>query len=234
MEEVLNLARITMLALADSVNPCAIAVLTMVLVTIMAEHPEKRHKVLMGGFSFVLSVFIAYLFYGLVLVQFFTGFTEFMRSNSIYIYDGLAILSMIIGGLNIKDYFIYRPGGIATEMPLWMRPIAKRFIKDITSAWGAFVIGFVVSIFLLPCTMGPYIVASGLLSTIGILKAIPWLVYYNILFVLPMIFVVGLVFLGFFVVGEVSDWKERNIRRLHLIAGILLFLVGFGLLMGWL
>ena len=39
---------------------------------------------------------------------------------------------------------------------------------------------------------------------------------------------------GFSKVSDVSGWKERNIKRLHLVAGILLFLVGLALLIGWL
>jgi hypothetical protein len=36
---------------------------------------------------------------------------------------------MIIGALQIKDYFFYKPGGVTTEMPLWMRPYAKLTVK---------------------------------------------------------------------------------------------------------
>lgn len=229
----LSFIGITSLALADSVNPCAIAVLTMVLIAIMMQNPDKRKKILLGGIAFVASVYIAYLFYGLIIVQFFQVFAEFMRNNSIFIYRGLAILAMIIGALNIKDYFMYKPGGLATEMPIWMRPTAKKTIKKITSPSGAFVTGFLVSIFLLPCTMGPYIIASGLLAKLGTIGAIPWLLYYNLLFVIPMMFIVGLVYYGFAKVDDVSGWKERNIKKLHLIAGILLFLVGVALLAGW-
>ena len=114
-----------------------------------------------------------------------------------------------------------------------MRPKVKKIIKDITSPKGAFTIGFIVTLFLLPCTMGPYIIASGLLAEIGTLAAIPWLMYYNLLFVLPMIIIVLIVYFGFKKVDEVSGWKERNIKRLHLVAGILLFLVGVALLNGW-
>jgi len=229
----LNLIGITSLALADAVNPCAIAVLTMVLMAILIQNPDKRKKVLYGGIAFVSAVYIGYLFYGLIIIQFFTSFAEFMRLNSNYIYNGLAILAMLIGALNIKDYFMYKPGGLVTEMPIWMRPRAKRLINKITSPNGAFTIGFLVTLFLLPCTIGPYIVASGLLSQLGIFRAFPWLLYYNLVFVLPMLIIVGIIYFGFKQVDEVSGWKERNIRRLHLIAGILLFLVGVGLLMGW-
>lgn len=233
MEEI-NLLRITLLAFADSVNPCAIAVLTMILMTILIQNPEKKRKVLYGGLAFVFAVFTGYLFYGAIIVQFFQTFAELLRENSNYIYNGLAILAMILGALNVKDYFYYKKGGIATEMPIWMRPKVKKIIDKITSPLGAFIIGFLVTLFLLPCTIGPYIVASGLLSQLGILGALPWLIYYNILFILPMLAITLIIYFGLTRIQDVSGWKERNIKRLHLIAGILLFLVGLALLMGWL
>ena len=140
---------------------------------------------------------------------------------------------MILGALNIRDYFSYTPGGIATEMPMSIRPYAKLLINKITSTWGAFTIGFLVTIFLLPCTIGPYIIASGLLAELGFLGALPWLLYYNLLFVIPMIIIVGIIAYGFGKVEDISGWKERNIRRIYIVAGILLFLVGLALLMGW-
>ncbi len=225
--------RITTLALADSVNPCAIAVLAMILLALLIQAPEKRKRVLWGGLAFVIAIYIGYLVYGVIIIQFFRLFAEFLRESSVYIFKGLAILAMIIGALNIKDFFYYKKGGIATEMPIAMRPKVKKIIHRITSPTGAFVIGFIVTLFLLPCTIGPYIVASGLLSELGTLGALPWLLYYNLLFVIPMLIIVGLIYFGFTKVSQVSGWKERNIRNLHLIAGILLFFVGVALLMGW-
>ena len=230
----INFGRITLLALADSVNPCAIAVLTMVLMTILIQNPEKRKKVLYGGLAFVSAVFVGYLFYGTIIVQFFRAFAEILRENSIYFYNGLAIFAMVLGALNIKDFFMYKRGGIATEMPIWMRPKVKRIIQNITSTKGAFIIGFLVTLFLLPCTIGPYIVASGLLSELGIIGALPWLIYYNLLFISPMLIIVGLIYFGSARIQDVSGWKDKNIKLLHLIAGILLFMVGIALLMGWL
>ena len=234
MVENLGLTKITGLALADAVNPCVIAVLTIVLITILMQNPEKRKKVLQAGLAFTAAVFFGYLIYGFIIIQIFKTFAQFTSSFSFYYIKGLAIFAMILGALNIKDYFDYKPGGIATEMPMFMRPHAKLLIKKITSPTGAFFIGILVTIFLLPCTIGPYIIAAGLLSEIGLLQTLPWLLYYNIVFILPMLLIVGIVYKGFAKVEEVSGWKERNIRNLHLIAGVLLFLVGLSLLMGWL
>ena len=225
--------KITTLALADSVNPCAIAVLAMILMALLIQNPEKKRKVLLGGLAFVSAVYMGYLIYGVIIVQFFRLFAEFLRESSVYVYKGLAVLAMVIGALNIKDFFYYKKGGVATEMPIALRPKVKKLIKNITSPTGAFIIGFAVTLFLLPCTIGPYIVASGLLSELGLLGSLPWLLYYNVIFIIPMLIIVALVYFGFTKVDQVSGWKERNIRKLHLIAGLLLFLVGVAILIGW-
>jgi cytochrome c biogenesis protein CcdA len=233
LSESFTLGRITLLALADSVNPCAIAVLAMVLISILLANPKDKKKVLFAGLAFSLAVYIGYLAYGVVIIQVFKTFAEFLRESSKYVYNGLAILAMIIGALNIKDFFFYKAGSLGTEMPLFMRPKVKRIIGEITSPKSAFIIGFIVTLFLLPCTIGPYIVASGLLSELGTLAALPWLLYYNLIFILPMIVITLIVYFGLARVEDVSGWKEKNIKKLHLIAGILLFLVGLGILVGW-
>ncbi len=234
MTDIINFARITMLALADSVNPCAFAVLTMVLISILFNNPNKKRKVLFGGLAFVLSVIIGYMFYGIVLVEIFHAVSEALRQSQQYIYDGFAVLAMILGALNIKEFFSYKKGEFATEMPLSARPKVKKIIDKITSPLGAFVIGFLVTVFLLPCTMGPYAIASGLLSSLGFIQVLLWLLYYNLIFVLPMLAIVLLVYFGLTKAEKVSQWKDFNIKILHLIAGLLMFAVGIAILIGWL
>ena len=58
-------------AIADAVNPCALAVLTMILIAILTNNPENRKKVLYGGIVFTAAIYIMYFFYGLIIIQFF-------------------------------------------------------------------------------------------------------------------------------------------------------------------
>jgi cytochrome c biogenesis protein CcdA len=234
MADVFSFWKITTLALADSVNPCELAVLAMILVEILIKNPDKKRRVLFAGLAFSAAVFIGYLVYGLIIIQLFVSLAEFLRTYASYIYKSLAVIAMILGALHIKDFFLYRKGSFATEMPLFMRPKVKKIISEITSPRGAFLIGFIVTLFLLPCTIGPYIVASGLLAELGTLGALPWLLYYNLIFVLPMLIITLIVYFGLAKVDEVEGWKNKNIRRLHLVAGILIFLVGLAILAGWL
>ena len=221
------------LAAVDAVNPCALAVLTLILMSILVQDPEKRRRVLTAGLSFTAAIFITYFFYGLVIVQLFRSVLQAMSEISLYLYTILGLFAVLLGILNIKDYFSYKPGGLATEMPMRMRPAVKSITSRAATTKGAFVIGILVTLFLLPCTIGPYIVTGGILAGLGLSQTIPWLLIYNMIFVLPMLAIVAIVYAGFTTVESVSGWKEKNIRYLHLVAGIVMVLIGLVLVLGF-
>lgn len=226
----LTLIRIITLALADAINPCAFAVLLMVLVSILLANPEKRKTVLVGGLYFSLAVFVGYFLYGLIIIQLFKSFVNFTSGIYPYLTNTLAGFAILLGILNIKDFIKYKPGGIATEMPLKFRPLAKLYIKRITSPRGAFYIGIFVTLFLLPCTIGPYIIAGGSLSALSFMQTIPWLIIYNLIFVLPMIIITLIIYFGITEVEKLSNWKEKNIKYIHLITGLLLIGLGIAII----
>ncbi len=227
-----NFVTIISLALVDAVNPCAIAVMTMVLVALLLHDPTKKRKILLGGFAFTLAVFILYFLYGLIMVQFFSHVIPETGGFTNYVFKGFGILAIILGLFNLRDYLNYKPGGIGTEMPMLMRPRVKMLIKKITSPFGAFVIGLIVTLFLLPCTIGPYIIASGKLSVLSFLASIPWLLIYNLIFIIPMIVITLIIYFGVSSVEGVSGWKEKKIRNIHLVEAVILILLGIAMVAG--
>jgi cytochrome c biogenesis protein CcdA len=97
----------------------------------------------------------------------------------------------------------------------------------VTSVPGAFLTGFLVSLFLLPCTSGPYIVIIGLLGkTATRAGAMYWLLLYNAIFVLPMIAITSAVYFGITTADRAEAWRSRHLRVLHLIAGTIILLLG--------
>lgn len=228
----LSIISIIGLALVDAVNPCALAVMTMVLMTLLLQNPKNKKQILLGGLAFSLAVFILYFLYGFIMIQFFSNLIPATGSFSLYIFKGFGLLAILLGILNIKDFIYYTPGSVGTEMPLKLRPKVKMWIKKITSPKGAFIIGIIVTLFLLPCTIGPYIIASGKLSVLSIFKTIPWLLLYNLIFILPMIAITLVIYLGVTTVSTVSGWKEENIRYLHLIEGLILIGLGIAMFTG--
>jgi len=233
MVDILTLGQITSLALVNSVNPCQIAMLVLVLMTILTQNQGKKKKILFAGFAFIVAVFIGYLFYGIVLVQLFQTFTEILRQSSVYIKYIFGVVAMLVGSLQIKDFFFYKKGSFATETPIWMMTKAKRIIERITSPAGAFFTGFIITLFLGPCTMAPLLVAVQTISQFGLIGALPWLAYFNLIAVTPLIIITLIVSRGFTTAEGISNWRNKHIKILHLIAGALLFSVGVAMLMNW-
>lgn len=226
------LVQLAGLAAVDAINPCELAVLAMVLITLLLKNPEKRRNILLGGLAFSSAVFIFYFLYGLIIVQFFKTLIPATGVISLYLFKAFGLIAIILGLLNIKDYLNYKPGGVATEMPLSFRPRVKILINKITSPFGAFVIGAFVTLFLLPCTMGPYFIFSGVVHNFDLLHVIGLLLLYNLIFILPMIILTFAIYFGVTTVEKVSGWKEHNIRKLHLIEGIILILLGISMITG--
>ena len=226
-----TLPKILSLAAVDAINPCALAVLTLMLITILTYNPREKKNVILAGLAFTASVFIMYLIYGLIIVKSFQ-LIQALTPIKLWLYKILGIGAILLGILNIKDFIRYKPGGFLTEMPLVLRPKVKKIISGITSPKGAFLVGIFVTIFLLPCTIGPYVIAGGILCALDFLKIIPCLLLYNLIFILPMAAITLIVYLGITKIEDISGWKEKNIRYLHLITGLITLGLGIAMVSG--
>jgi len=229
----LSFVKIVSLAVVDAINPCAFAVLLLLLLTILTNNPNKKHKVLLSGLMFILAIFLIYFIYGLVIIKFFQ-LVQALASVKYYVYKLFALAAIILGILNIRDFLSYAPGRAGTEMPLMFRPKVRKILTKVASPTGAFTAGAFVALFLLPCTIGPYIIAGGLMAELGFMATFPWLVLYNALFVLPMLAITLIVWGGISRVEDLSDWKDKHIRYIHLIAGIIMAALGIAMFFGWL
>jgi len=229
LEKLSNLSLLTIIgaALVDSINPCAIAVLLILLGALVVSGDKKR--ALKAGLAFTLSIYVTYFLFGLGL------FSALQISGlSFWFYKIIGILAVIIGLANIKDFFWYGGGGFVMEIPRAWRPALKKMLSSVTSPFGAFLMGFAVCLFELPCTGGPYIVILGLLAErMTMFASIPLLLMYNLFFVLPLIIITFMIYLGFANVEKTTEWKERNIRKLHLIAGLIMFILGVLIVFGF-
>jgi len=212
-------------ALVDSINPCAIAVLVLLLSALLAAGSKKR--ALQAGMAFTASIYLSYFLFGIGL------FSALQITGLAYWFGRIVgFLAIILGLMNLKDFFWYGKGFV-TEIPRSWRPTMKRLIKSVTSIPGAFAMGFVVSLFELPCTGGPYLVILGLLAERTTqAQAIRILLLYNVFFILPLLVITALVWKGYTTVERASEWREKNIRVLHLIAGLVMLILGILLVLG--
>lgn len=210
-------------AAVDAINPCAFAVLIILLTTILAS--RSRRKALFSGLAFTSSIFISYLLMGIGL------YSAIQISGMTHIFFAIvATLAILIGLFNLKDYLWYGKWFVM-EVPMSWRPKLKTILQGVTSAPGAFLIGFVVSLFLLPCTSGPYIVILGLLAeTTTRNTAFVYLLLYNFVFILPMLIITFAIYFGLTTTEKAEKWRTKQLKNLHLIAGIIILLLGIGMI----
>jgi len=227
----INILYVLTLAFVDAVNPCELAVLIILMTAILTRYPKQKKKALKAGLLFSLAIFLMYFIFGLILVLGFstlTGVTGLGGNLFILILSALAIL---MGLLNIKDAIWYGGGGFIMEVPQKWRPKMKAIINGTTSPKGAFVVGLIVSFFLTPCTAGPYFVFGGILSTISIMQAIPYMIIYMCIFISPMVIISLFTYFGFAKVEDMGGWRERNLKKLHWVAGLLMLAIGIWMIL---
>jgi len=227
-----SIAQLAGLAVVDAVNPCELAVLIILMTAILSRFPGQKRKALKAGLAFSAAVFLMYIAFGLLLMLGFKSLLGFTRLGGSWLYTLLGGAAILLGLLNIKDAVWYGGGGFIMEVPQAWRPRMKEIIKGTTSVWGAFVVGIIVSFFLTPCTAGPYVVAAGILSNLGWLEALPYLLFYMLIFIAPMIVITLIVYFGFMAVEDMEGWRQKNIKRLHWVAGLLLLGLGIAMVLG--
>ena len=217
-------------AVVDAINPCAFAVLIILMIAALSITDRKR--ALKFGLAFAASIYVSYFLMGLGL---FSVLQISGLSHTFYII--VTALAVIVGLLNIKDYFWYGKGFLM-EVPLSWRPRMKKILNSATTPLGAFMAGLAVSLFELPCTGGPYIVILGLLAekvtrTTGIF----YLLLYNLIFVSPLILLSLVIYKGLSTTSKLEAMRQKKIKLLHLIAGLLMLGIAIvmiiSLIKGW-
>ena len=226
----LTLAAVVFASIVDAINPCAFAVLIILMGAIIAVGDGR--KALKAGLAFAASIFISYFLMGLGLYKALGALGGVTMGLSLLIFEIVGWLAIVLGLLNLKDYFWYGKGFLM-EVPMSWRPKLKSLLKSATSPKGAFGIGFIVSLILLPCTSGPYIVILAMLAKKATyLKAVSYLVLYNLIFITPMVLISYAVYKGLDP-AKAEEMRQKRLRTLHLFAGIILLAMGTVILMGW-
>jgi cytochrome c biogenesis protein CcdA len=218
---------VTGAALVDSVNPCAIFVLIVLLSSLLVLKKPGDRGITACAAAFIMSVYIAYFFIGVGLIY----AVDFFGVSG-WLYKAIGFLAIVVGALNLKDAFFHGAGGFVMEIPRSWRPGLVKFLMKVSSPAGAFAAGFVVTLLEAPCTGGPYLFAIGLLAQdMQWSFIVPVLLYYNLVFVSPLIVIAALVIRGKVQVDKAESWQQRNIRKFHFIGGAIMTLLGAWMLL---
>jgi cytochrome c biogenesis protein CcdA len=208
-------------AAIDSINPCAIGVLVLLLAALL-KIKDHKSKLLKIASIYIFFVFAIYLVSGLGLIW----FQSYLINIGLTRYIGLliGIFVIVLGIIDVKDFFWYGKG-ISLKIPQrYVKPLRERINK--ITAWGAISLGIFAALVELPCTGGPYLAITAILAKQFDLLALVYLIMYNVIFVLPLIVIVALVYFGKGV-GDVSKWRKEKRKWMRLAGGLLM--IGLGI-----
>lgn len=217
---------VTVAGIVDGINPCAIGMILLLLgyLLIFARQPEK---ILRLGGAYILTVYLTYLVIGLV---FYRSVETLNFSPYRLIFDRiLGVVLLLAGTLNIKDFFF--PGkGLSLEIPQSARPKLLELVEKV-SLPTTIVLGVLVTLLETPCSLPIYIGTATILNYSGLAS---WLVllyflYYNLLFVLPLLVILFLVWRSREIIS-LKEWEHRAKRWMKLGLGTLLVLMSLWLL----
>lgn len=222
----LTLGIVVSAALADSINPCVFGVLIFLL-AFLTRVFKSRNRMLIGGLVYCLVVYLTYLALGFGILR---------AAVSIGIASGLYLVAAIIaigaGLLEIKDFFWYGRGlslkmlpGSGARLRLYTGKIERLQKRHpYLSLLLIGLLGIFVVLVELPCTGAPYFAILALLAQGSYALAVPYLLLYNFVFVLPLLVVIVITYFG---KGEgMEAWRKRHRKLMRLIIGLFLLVLG--------
>src|SRR3989344_4442542 len=145
-------------AVIDSINPCAIGVLILMMSVLLGAKRSLKRMLFLGSL-YIASVFAVYLLAGLGLIYFLSGFSLWVTE---YLSIFVGVLIVGAGIIEIKDFYWYGRGfslSIPSNIAKKLHNYASR-----TTIPGVILLGAFVSAVELPCTGAPYLAIITLLS----------------------------------------------------------------------
>ena len=211
-------------AAIDSINPCAIGVLILMISVILGGKHSVGRMLFLGSL-YIFAIFVTYLLAGLGLL-FFLGSVPLFVTEYLSIFVGTLVI--LFGLVEIKDYFWYGRGfslGIPLIFTKKIHALASNISIPGVILTGAFVAGVE-----LPCTGAPYLAIIAILSTNFNLTAMLLLILYNVVFVMPLVVILLLV-AGGTKLPTVKAWKQESRGVMRLAIGLLLIGLGWLLIL---
>ncbi len=222
-------------AAADSVNPCIMAVLVLLLATLSmiakSQHGriskkarKKLNRQLMKtGMIYTAVVFVTYVVIGLLLIGgAMLVFNELaVSSSAIAFYTKLlvALLVGFAGVVNIKDFFWYGRGISFMLPPKYVRRVKslanRATIPAVISA------ALIVTIVEFPCSGMMYLGLVTYLVAINVefIRILFYLLIYNVIFIMPLVIITLLAMKS---ISKVEETRLKYRRVFRLVMGIAL------------
>ena len=223
--------------LVDGLNPCAFATLIF-FVSYLTLSGRKGREILMVGAVFTLGVFLAYLVVGLGFYKVLDLLGDLLTTVGRWVYGLTALLCAGLAVFSFLDFLKARRGEIgdmALNLPHSLRirinAVIRSGRKSRAFIAGAFVTGIVVSFLELACTGQVYLptIVFVISQPAMRVRALLFLVLYNLLFILPLVVVFFLVYYGTAGSKQLTRFLQQRAATVKLGMALI-----FGALATWL
>jgi cytochrome c biogenesis protein CcdA len=209
---------ITVAAAADSVNPCAIGVLIFLVGFLLLSSGGNKKRTMTISMIYIITVYLVYFLAGLGILAILSRLAFLQILTKI-----LAGVIILFGLINIKDAF--NEGKAMLAIPESTKPLIHSWVYK-ASIPAAIVLGIIVASVELPCTGGMYLAILALLANSATQSSAFWyLIYYNVIFVLPLI-LITLLFIFGLEANTLQSWMESHKKKARLIIGVILVIIG--------
>ncbi|MBI1424727.1 MAG: hypothetical protein GC149_14880 [Gammaproteobacteria bacterium] len=217
-----------LIAGVDAFNPCAFFVL-MFLLSLMLHTGKRRRMLLVGG----VFVFFSGLLYFLFMSAWLNLFRIIGHLDAITI--GAAIVALIIGLINLKDFFWFKQG-VSLTISDQAKPRLFQRMRNLLQArslptmmLAASGLALFANLYEFLCTAGFPMVYTRILtlSELSGMQYYAYLLLYNIVYVIPLLVIVLL----FVVTMGARKLQEGEGRGLKLLSGSMMLILGLVLLL---
>ena len=222
--------------LIDGVNPCAFTTIVFLL-SMLAFLGKGRRELAIVGASFTAAIFGTYLLLGVGLLAAIKTFAVSRGISLVLTYVVAALTFTLAGWCFVDAIRFWRTGkvpkgalGMPNAIKQRVHKVIRTGLKTPSLVVGSFVVGALVAILESICTGQVYLptILFVFRTTDRRLQALGYLALYNLMFILPLVVLVGLSYWG---VGSqrLGDVMRKHLGAAKVLLGVLF--VGLGVLL---
>ncbi len=227
-------AVVLLAGLLDGFNPCAIAML-LLFVSLLGFSDNKRVLILVSV-TYIFALFVSYFLIGTFLLNFLIKFSAQAHVINVVINWFVAFLCLFLFFFNLYDFFMTKNekyGKVKNQLPKWVQRYNKKIIKAFTNVINddenkkglftvlilTFVLGITLSVTELICTGQIYLGIIYGIHYLDSVYAYIALLFYNLMFVLPLIIIAIIAIKGKGVMST-SNWIREHLHIIKLASAI--------------
>lgn len=232
---------VTAAGLIDGINPCAFSVIIF-FISFLALQGYRKRALVVIGLTFISAVFITYLLIGLGLFSFLYRLEGFWLVSRVINFS-IGVFSIVLGMLSLYDFFKFKKTNKTEGLILQLPQAVKAQIHSVIgrhyrnknggaqkSIFGlvisALVTGFLVSILEAVCTGQTYLpTIVFILKNHYDLKALAYLLIYNLMFVMPLLVIFFMALWGA-TSEQFTKFLRSHLLSIKMLLALLFFTLG--------